>query len=239
MTRKKNQHNETDTPNADAPDRADPQPEECGLNPPADAPSDESPVFDAESSAPDQDFPGRVDMENAENLGDFATDDEQPTLEQEIQRLHQDLDAAEDRMLRAHAELDNFRKRIDRQMSDERRYAAVPLLRDLLPVWDNMHRALEAADTASDVASVVEGLKIVADQLTAVFERHQCKRIGALHEPFDPNRHESIMVQPSEEFAPNTVLMEVQAGFQLHDRVVRPTQVIVSMKPEPSSPDDE
>ena len=226
MTRKQDQQNEQDVPFEDVSNAdIDPTEVKSSEQPTAPIASDDESI--EQESAVDQ---------STEFFADYPGS---PTVDDEIERLQQDLAAAEDRMLRAHAELDNFRKRINRQMDDERRYAATPLIRDLLPIWDNMGRALEAAQTASDVASVVEGMKIVADQLTVVFERHHCVQIEALHQPFDPNRHESIMVQPSDEFEPNTVLMEIQTGFQLHDRVVRPTQVIVSKKPEPPASDDE
>jgi molecular chaperone GrpE len=232
MTRKQDQQNEQDVPLEDASNAdIDPTEAEAVQHPTPPVASDDESI-EQESAADQSDQPDQ-------STDFFADYPESPIVDDEIERLQEDLAAAEDRMLRAHAELDNFRKRINRQMDDERRYAAAPLIRDLLPIWDNMGRALEAAQTASDVASVVEGMKIVADQLTVVFERHHCVKINALHEPFDPNRHESIMVQPSDEFEPNTVLMEIQSGFQLHDRVVRPTQVIVSTKPEPPASNDE
>jgi len=88
----------------------------------------------------------------------------------------------------------------------------------------------------SDAPRLLEGVKIVAQQLEAVLQRHHCMPIAALHQPFDPNVHEAILHQPSADAAPNTVLAEVQQGFQLHDRVVRPSQVIVAAPAQDSQP---
>jgi len=143
-------------------------------------------------------------------------------------KLRSELAAAKDRELRAHAELDNYRKRAARELDERLRYANLSLLRDLLPVLDNVDRAIEAADKNADANALLEGFKMVSQQLGDVLKRHHCTRIEALHTPFDPNVHHAVMQQPSEEHPANTVLMVTQNGYQLHDRVVRPSQVIVS-----------
>jgi molecular chaperone GrpE len=117
---------------------------------------------------------------------------------------------------------------MQREMDDALRYANINLMRDLLPVVDNLHRAAESAEKTSDIASLLSGVKMVAKQFEEVLARHHCKRIAAHGEPFDPNVHEAIAQQPSEEHPHGVVLLEATSGFQLHDRVVRPTQVIVS-----------
>lgn len=152
-------------------------------------------------------------------------------LNHDIELLRTELDEAKDRALRFQAELDNYRKRVNRQMEEDRRYAHLALVRDLLPVLDNARRAIEAAGKAADAASLLEGFKMVARQLQGVLERHHCTKIEALHQPFDPHLHEAICQQPSTEFPPNTVLCVAQGGFRMHDRVVRPSQVIVSVAP--------
>jgi molecular chaperone GrpE len=144
------------------------------------------------------------------------------------QKLRSELAAAKDRELRVHAELDNYRKRAARELDERLRYANLGLLRDILPVIDNVDRAIEAADKNADAAALLEGFKMVSQQLGEVLQRHHCTRIEALNTPFDPNVHHAVMQQPSEEHPANTVLMVTQNGYQLHDRVVRPSQVIVS-----------
>lgn len=142
--------------------------------------------------------------------------------------LRAELDEAKDRELRLQAELENVRRRAARELHDERRYANLPLMRDLLPVLDNLDRAVDAAEKSHDGAGLLEGVKIVARQLSEVLQRHHCVPIETLHQPFDPHRHEAILQQPSAEHPPGTVLLVTQGGFQLHDRVVRPSQVIIA-----------
>ncbi len=151
--------------------------------------------------------------------------------EQEVQQLTAQLADARDKMLRAQAELDNYRKRARRELEDERRYAEIYLLRDLLPVIDNVSRAIDAAEKQAEAASLLEGFKLTRQQLTGVLDRHQCKEIAAQGEPFDPALHEALMQQPSADLPDGSVLGVLQPGYQLHDRVVRPAQVIVSKKP--------
>jgi molecular chaperone GrpE len=144
------------------------------------------------------------------------------------QKLRAELAAAKNSELRAHAEVDNVRKRAARELEEYRRFANLPLLRDLLPVLDNVDRAIEAAEKNADAAALLEGFKMVSQQLGDVLTRHHCTRIEALHTAFDPNVHHAVMQQPSEEHPANTVLMVTQNGYQLYERVVRPSQVIVS-----------
>ena len=150
------------------------------------------------------------------------------SVEDEGEQVRRDLDEARDRVLRAQAELDNYRKRARRELDEERRYAALPLLGELLPVLDNVGRAIQAAEKNSEAGSLVEGVKLVAQQLEGVLARCHCVRIEALHKPFDPHLHQAIMQQPSAEHPPGTVLHVAQEGYQVYDRVLRPAQVIVS-----------
>ncbi len=163
--------------------------------------------------------------------GDPEVGSEQPPAAEDIARVREELDAAKDRALRFQAELENYRRRVAREMEQERRYAGLSLLRDLLPVWDNVNRAIEAAERAGGGPGLLQGFKMVAEQIEDVLRRHECVKIDALHQPFDPNLHEAITQQPSDEHLPGTVLGETQTGFRLHDRVVRPSQVIVSCAP--------
>ncbi len=143
-------------------------------------------------------------------------------------QVQAEIAALKDRELRARAELENYRKRAARELTDSLRYANLPIMRDLLPVLDNVERAIEAAEKNADAAGLLEGLKLMRQQLQDVLQRHHCRPIEALHAAFNPHLHHAILQQPSEEFPPNTVLIVTQNGYQLHDRVVRPSQVIVS-----------
>lgn len=146
-----------------------------------------------------------------------------------LDKLRADLEETRDRVLRSQAELDNYRKRAAREIEDHRRYANLPLIRDLLPALDNIERAIAAAEKTQDVGGLLEGVKLVAKQFEDVLARYHCKRIAALHQPFDPNLHHAISQQLSDEFPLHTVVLVSEPGFQLFDRVVRPSQVIVSI----------
>ena len=135
--------------------------------------------------------------------------------------------------MRSQAELDNYRKRAAREIEDHRRYANLPLIRDLLPALDNIERTIAAAETTHDVGSLLEGVKLVAKQFEDVLSRYHCVRIPALQQPFDPNLHHAISQQATDDVPPGTVVLVSEPGFQLYDRVVRPSQVIVSMSNEP------
>ncbi len=146
-----------------------------------------------------------------------------------VAQLRADLESATDRALRCQAELENYRRRAAREMEQQQRYATLPLLRDMLPVWDNVWRAIEAAEQAGGGEALLQGFSMVATQLEDVLRRHDCEKIDALYHPFDPHLHEAITQQPSSEHPPGTVVAETQTGFRLHDRVVRASQVIVSV----------
>lgn len=172
----------------------------------------------------------------AEDISIAATHEDaqvsDPTPQQNVARLEAELAEAKDRVLRGQAELENVRKRLRKEMDDERRYAETSLLGDLLPVVDNLGRAMEAGEKAADAASLLQGVKLVAQQLDGVLKKHNCTQIPSFGHPFDPNFHQAIGRQPSAENPPNTVLIVAQEGYKLHDRVLRPSQVIVSAAPE-------
>lgn len=139
---------------------------------------------------------------------------------------------ANEKVLRIQAELDNFRKRARRELDDSLKYAQLPLARDLLMVLDNLNLALNAAADNEAASSLAEGVKMVADQLINALNNHQVYAIESVGHPFDPNQHEAIQMESSEEYDANTVSREVRSGYRLHDRVIRPAQVFVSTGPE-------
>jgi molecular chaperone GrpE len=164
-----------------------------------------------------------------------------------IAELESQLKEASERALRVQAELENYRKRAQRELADERRYAVVPLVRQLLPVVDNLQRAIEAATQSSPhapreevvsrsetptVSSLLDGVRLVSDQFEAVLKQIGCEPIETVGAPFDPNYHEAIAQEPSSEHPAGTVTRAMQAGYKLHDRVIRPAQVFVSTGPK-------
>ena len=144
-----------------------------------------------------------------------------PTLEQQLQE-------AEERALRIHAELENFRKRARREYDDAQRYREIDLLRDLLPVLDTVLRAVEAAEKTGDVESLKAGFRMTAQQIEKVLDAHGCITIDTVGHAFDPAVHDAILQQTVPDAVPGTVVGTASRGYRLHDRVVRPAQVIVA-----------
>ena len=148
----------------------------------------------------------------------------------EVEQLRLELEEAKNRTLRALADLENYRVRVNRQMAEERKYANIDFIRDLLPIWDNVGRALEAVVTSQSLESLVEGVQMVHSQFVEVLTKYHCEKIEARFQPFDPNFHASVAQIPNVDHPANTVIEEVQVGFRLFDRVVRPSQVVLSSK---------
>ena len=149
----------------------------------------------------------------------------------DVEQLRHELEEARNRTLRALADLENYRTRVNRQMAEERKYAGIELMRDLLPVWDNIGRTLEAVAVTKNLESLIEGIQMVHSQFVDVLKKYHCEKMEAKFQLFDPNVHASVAQIPNAEYPANTVLEEVQPGFRLFDRVVRPSQVVLS-KPE-------
>lgn len=157
-----------------------------------------------------------------------STVGEEPASEGTEPTLEEQLSSEKDRALRLQAELQNVLSRSSREVANERKYGSMGLMRDLLPVLDNISRALEAAGNESDGSGLLEGFRLVRQQLSTVLEQHQCKPQESDGAEFDPEKHEAILQQPSPDHPAGTIVMTTQAGYQLHDRIVRPAQVIVS-----------
>jgi molecular chaperone GrpE len=155
----------------------------------------------------------------------------QSSADEKIGKLEAELREANEKALRTQAELENFRKRSQRELADERRYAVVPLVRDLLGVVDNFERAIEAAQQTGGGQGLLDGVKMVATQLEAVLKQHQCVRIETVGAPFDPNQHQAIAQESSDQHPAGTVTRAAQSGYKLYDRVIRPAQVFVSTGP--------
>jgi len=142
--------------------------------------------------------------------------------------LERQLQEAQDRLLRTQAELDNFRKRSRREYEDAQRYREIDLLRDLLPVLDNLLRAVEAAEKAADVESLKAGFRMTAQQIEKLLDAHGCRTIETDGQPFDPTVHDAICQQVAPGVPAGTIVGSASRGYRLHDRVVRPAQVIVA-----------
>ncbi len=164
---------------------------------------------------------GDTAFQEATSTGDSSTSSTnvEEQLRIEVQNLTE-------RWLRTEAEMDNLRRRTRRELEDNAKFANQRLMVDLMEVVDNLHRALGVANQ-STAESLVAGVQMVSHQFDEVMKRHGCQRISTLGEMFDPNFHEAIQMVPSDSPA-GSVIQEVRTGYRLHDRLIRPAQVIVA-----------
>jgi len=126
------------------------------------------------------------------------------------------------------AEFENFKKRMDRERSDSIRFANEELIKQLLPIVDNLERALAHAEEVGADEAMIEGVNMVHKQFIDALEKFGITRVEAMEKPFDPNYHEAMMQVETNEHPPNTVVMEMAKGYMLHDRLIRPAIVGVS-----------
>ncbi|MBC2669450.1 nucleotide exchange factor GrpE [Novosphingobium piscinae] len=158
------------------------------------------------------------------------------SLDAALEALRNDLETARQDVLYAKAETQNVRRRLEKDIADARAYAATAFARDILSVADNLSRALEAipAELRADdkMKNLVAGLEATGREIEKVFASHGITRIAALGLPLDPNQHQAMIEMPSAEAEPGTVLQELQAGYMIKDRLLRPAMVAVARKPD-------
>jgi molecular chaperone GrpE len=159
--------------------------------------------------------------------------------QQELEELREKFDAKEkevkehyERYLRQVAELDNFKKRINREKEDAIRYANENLIKDILPVIDNLERAIAHAQGGGNGKPLVEGVEMVLRGLLDVFGKHGVVQVPAVGEVFDPGKHEAMAQVESSQYEPNTVVDEHHRGYLLRDRLLRPALVTVAKAPQ-------
>ncbi len=162
--------------------------------------------------------------------------DGQASLEERIATLEAQLAEAKQDVLYARADTQNVRRRLEKDAQDARAYAATGFARDILSVSDNLTRALQAIpeDARNDEAwkGLVVGLEATGRELESVFGKHGISRIAAIGLPLDPNQHQAMIELPSDEAEPGTVVQELQAGYMIKDRLLRPALVAVAKKPD-------
>lgn len=154
----------------------------------------------------------------------------------ELENLRAENAELKDRILRSQAELENFRRRSQKEALDAMKYSSLPVIRDLLPGIDNLERALSAAEQSGDTQNLIEGIKMVVNQFVEALKSHSALPIQPEGEPFDPNLHQALSQIPSADHEPMTVLQVIESGYKIHDRVIRPAKVMVSCAPpEPAA----
>ena len=150
-------------------------------------------------------------------------------------RLEGELERLKNEVLYAQAETQNVRRRLEKEKQDAQAYAATGFARDMLAIKDNLDRALDAVSEdlrADKVASqFLAGIEATSRELDAVFARQGISRIASVGEPLDPHRHQAMMEVPSDDAEPGTIVQEMQAGYMMKDRLLRPALVAVARRP--------
>lgn len=152
-------------------------------------------------------------------------------LRAELDAIKAEREKMREQLLRTAADFDNFRKRSKRDLEDARARSRDELVRDLLPVFDNLERAVSSTTPNSDVKSVVDGIRMVLKLFEDSAERMGLSRVKAVGERFDPAQHEAIQQLETAEHPPGTIVREIVAGYRFGERLVRPAMVVVARKP--------
>jgi len=185
----------------------------------------------AEKSSPEADVPQTpADEQSVESE---AASDPVKELENRCETAEQESKQHYERLLRVSADFENFKKRSFREADDFRKYANELLLMELLTVVDNLERAIQSTTSENNAAGcVIEGVEMTRKALLKIFEKFSVKLIEAVGKPFDPNFHQAMMQEASDQYPENTIIREFQKGYLLHDRLLRPSMVVVSKGPE-------
>jgi molecular chaperone GrpE len=159
---------------------------------------------------------------------DEALQEEAKEMAVALEEAKNKLQESEDRVLRLAADFDNTKKRLEREREISLKYAEENILKELLPGIDNIERAMEQGRDANSIKGLLEGVELTHNGLMATLEKYGVKAIESLGQPFDPNIHEALAMEETDQMEPNMVLREYQKGYIYKDRLLRPAKVIVS-----------
>jgi molecular chaperone GrpE len=171
-----------------------------------------------------------------EQAQDAAPQEAQPT--EPLAAIAQEVVTLKDKLLRSLAEMENLRKRTEREVADSRAYAITGFARDILTVADNMHRALNALDVElreradASVKALLDGVELTERELLNVLDKHGVKKLDPVGQKFDPNRHQAMYEVPDSSAPAGTVVQVIQAGYTIGDRVLRPAMVAIAKTSE-------
>jgi len=174
--------------------------------------------------------------EKEEQVSEEPKDQEETEISSEdlIEKLNEEITGLKDQRLRAIAELENFRKRAEKDQSDALKYGISNFAKEIINIRDNIERAQSSiSDEAKNneaIKSVIEGIDLIAQSVVSTFEKIGIKKIESLNEKFDHNLHQAMMEIENEELEPGTIVQELIPGYTLHDRLLRPAMVGVSKK---------
>ena len=178
-----------------------------------------------------------IENENLEQNSTVANDTDADNEKQNEleENLRDEIEQLRDEKLRLLADMENLRKRSDRDRMDSIRYGNINFARDILSLGDNLSRALDAipkdAEKTETITNLINGLRMVQREFTSILEKHGIKKIEALNQRFDHNFHQAMIEIESEEVEEGIVIQEIQSGYNMHDRLLRPSMVGVAKKP--------
>ncbi|MEL7197127.1 MAG: nucleotide exchange factor GrpE [Pseudomonadota bacterium] len=171
-----------------------------------------------------------------EQFLDDGNEEAETSLDDALAELKEDLARAKQDVLYARAETQNVRRRMEKDVTDARNYAATSFARDVLSVADNLARAVDAIPDSlredEKMKGLVIGIEATQRELEKVFKGHGIERVPAMGMPLDPNQHQAMMEVPTDEHEPGTIVQEMQAGWTIKDRILRPAMVGVAKKPD-------
>lgn len=167
-----------------------------------------------------------------ETPGTAPEDLQAPTVDRELEEKTRECAENYDKYVRAVAELDNYRKRAAKEKADAIKYGNESLIRELLPLADSLERALQHADKSNDFESFKKGLGMLKDQLLCCLGKHGVEPIDCADKRFDPNYHEALMQVTSREHDNNQIVDELEKGYLLNGRLLRPAKVTVCKRPD-------
>jgi len=160
-------------------------------------------------------------------------------LKKKLEEKEEEVNTLYDKLLRTQAEFENYKKRIEKEKSDLRKYAGEGILREIIHAVDNLEMAIKHASESDQSESISEGIEIILKQLLKSLERFGVKSFVSIGEIFDPNRHEAVVQVESAEHEPNTIIAESQKGYFLQDRLLRPALVTVAKAPQTEADEED
>jgi molecular chaperone GrpE len=187
--------------------------------------------FDVEISVEGEEKSTAVSKEHEEESVSKSKKSGFSDLEEDLAKKEEEIKELNDKLLRAHAEFENFKKRVTKEKSDLLKYANEEMAREMLRTIDNLEMALDHAREDNQSETITEGIEIILKQLLQSLERFGVKGFNAVGERFDPTKHEAVVQVESAEHEPDTVVAESQKGYFLRDRLLRPALVTVSKVP--------
>jgi molecular chaperone GrpE len=202
----------------------------------------------SEETDPEKVMPPADDKADEIAASEAVEDQENKTGAEKVKEMEEKLEAATqeskenyERLLRVSADFENYKKRVTREMEDFKKFANQSLIKDLLPVIDNLELALKSSAEDKKVAqNLIDGVDLTYREILKIFEKHCVAQIEALGQPFDPNFHEAVMREETDDHPENTVTNELQKGYRMHERLIRPSMVVVAMpKNQDNNQDDQ